>query len=80
MVIQVVLLTNDYKQVGQTLGNALVHAAPFWLVVIMTMSIILPWVRLRKVNVRSEVLSKHAVRMYFDYGKPPFTLLVHFRV
>ncbi|GJF00261.1 nonribosomal peptide synthetase [Phanerochaete sordida] len=67
---QVVLLTNDYKQPGQTLGNALVHAPPFWLVLIMTCSIILPWLRLRKVNVRSVVMSKHAVQMHFDYVTP----------
>lgn len=32
-------------------------------------SIILPWSRLRKVPVRCEVLSPHAVRMFFDYCK-----------
>ena len=66
---QVVLLTNDYKEAGQGLANALVRSPPFWLVVVMTCSIILPWLRLRRVNVRCEVLSDHAVRMYFDYGK-----------
>ena len=65
---QVVLLTNDYRAPGETLGHALAHAPPFWLVVVMTCSIILPWIRLRKVPVRAVVLSKHAVRLYFDYG------------
>lgn len=43
----------------------------------MTLSIILPWVRLRKVPVRAVVLSSHAVRLYFDYGmfSYDFTLL-----
>ncbi|KAJ3555227.1 hypothetical protein NM688_g2696 [Phlebia brevispora] len=68
--VQVVLLTNDYKSPAQTLGQALVRSAPFWLVVGLTVSIILPWIRLRKVNVRCEVLSNHAVRMYFDYVTP----------
>ncbi|PIL22505.1 transporter [Ganoderma sinense ZZ0214-1] len=67
---QVILLTNDYRAPGETLGRALVHAPPFWLVTIMTGSIILPWLRLRKVPVRAEVLSKHAVRLYFDYVTP----------
>nr|VWP00413.1 Uncharacterized protein [Ganoderma boninense] len=67
---QVILLTNDYRASGETLGRALVHAPPFWLVTIMTGSIILPWLRLRKVPVRAEVLSKHAVRLYFDYVTP----------
>ncbi|KAI0086471.1 nonribosomal peptide synthetase 12 [Irpex rosettiformis] len=68
--VQVVLLANDYKGAGQSLGHALVHSAPLWLVTVMTASIILPWVRLRKVEVRSEVLSKHAVRLHFDYVTP----------
>lgn len=67
--IQSILIINDYRAPGQTLGNALVHSAPFWLVVIFTASIILPWLKLRKVPVRSVVLSSHAIRLYFDYGK-----------
>ncbi|TBU28644.1 nonribosomal peptide synthetase 12 [Dichomitus squalens] len=67
---QVILLTNDYRSPEETLGHALVHAPPFWLVTVMTCSIILPWLRLRKVPVRAEVLSKHAVRLYFDYVTP----------
>ena len=61
-------MINDYKAPGQHLGDALKGAVPFWLVVIMTASIILPWTRLRRVPVRSEVLSSHAVRLYFNYG------------
>ncbi|CAA7261580.1 unnamed protein product [Cyclocybe aegerita] len=67
---QVILLTNDYKQPDQSLGKALVNAPPFWLLVILTGSIILPWVRLRKVPVRAEILSGHAVRLHFDYVTP----------
>ncbi|KAF4617144.1 hypothetical protein D9613_005935 [Agrocybe pediades] len=67
---QFVLLTNDYKAEGQSLGMALVKAPPFWLLVILTGSIVLPWVRLRKVPVKSVVLSNHAVRLYFDYVTP----------
>ncbi|KIY70558.1 nonribosomal peptide synthetase 12 [Cylindrobasidium torrendii FP15055 ss-10] len=67
---QIVLLTNDYKEPGQSLAAALRTSAPFWLVVLLTVSIILPWVRLRKVDVRSEVLSTHAVRLHFDYVTP----------
>ena len=43
---------------GQTLGNALVNAPPFWLVLILTLSIILPWLRhlrgLRSLVVRAQ--------------------------
>ncbi|KXN81763.1 Linear gramicidin synthase subunit C [Leucoagaricus sp. SymC.cos] len=66
---QFTLLTDDYKA-EKTLGDALVHNPQFWLLCILTCSIILPWTRLRKVHVRSEVLSRHAVRIYFDYTTP----------
>jgi len=66
--VQVILLTNDYKSPTETLGHALRTSTPFWLVVVMTGSIVLPWLRLRKVPVRAEVLSPHAVRLYFNYG------------
>ncbi|KAJ6584991.1 nonribosomal peptide synthetase 12 [Mycena capillaripes] len=66
---QVVILTNDYRG-DETLSHALIHSAPFWMLLVMTGSIILPWLRLRKVPVRSEVLSKHAVRLYFSYSTP----------
>ncbi|KAJ7863109.1 hypothetical protein B0H14DRAFT_483186 [Mycena olivaceomarginata] len=66
---QVVVLTNDYRG-DQSLSHALVHSAPFWMLLVMTGSIILPWLRLRKVPVRAEVLSEHAVRLYFTYSTP----------
>lgn len=67
--VQVVSLANDYRSPSESLGRALSRAAPFWLPLIMTVSIILPWIRLRKVEVKSVVLSKHAVRIYFDHGE-----------
>ena len=60
---------NDYKSPTETLGHAVAQSPPFWLTLILTISIILPWARLRKVLVRSEVLSDHCVRLFFDYGK-----------
>ncbi|KAF8270856.1 hypothetical protein EI94DRAFT_1722080, partial [Lactarius quietus] len=75
---QVISLTNDYKHEDQSLGHSLLHAAPFWLVLVMTISIMLPWLRLRKIPVRSVVLSSHAVRLYFDYepGKRGFSSVI----
>ncbi|KAH7878038.1 nonribosomal peptide synthetase 12 [Lentinula edodes] len=64
---QVVLLTNDFKEPEQSLGLALSRSPAFWLLSVLTGSIILPWLRLRRVPVRSVVLSDHAVRLYFDY-------------
>lgn len=64
--VQNVLTTDSLRgEVG--LGQALVESAGFWLVVVMTISIVLPWVRLHKVKVRAEKLSDHAVRLHFDY-------------
>ncbi|KAK0496375.1 hypothetical protein EDD18DRAFT_1353119 [Armillaria luteobubalina] len=63
---QVVLLTNDHRG-DRSLGNALVHSAPFWLMIVLSCSLILPWVKLQKVLVKSVVLSDHAVRLFIDY-------------
>lgn len=52
------------------LGNALIQSPAFWLLAIVTSSIALPWLNLRKVKVRRDVLSGHAVRLYFDYTTP----------
>ncbi|KAF6755967.1 nonribosomal peptide synthetase 12 [Ephemerocybe angulata] len=68
--VQFMFLTIDYKTADSALGQVLVKSPPFWLLIIMTSSIILPWLKLRKVPVRSEVLSNHAVRLHFDYVTP----------
>ncbi|KAG2017433.1 nonribosomal peptide synthetase 12 [Coprinopsis cinerea AmutBmut pab1-1] len=69
--IQFMFLTIDYLPEGQTLGQVLVKSPHFWLVIIFTVSIIWPWLRLRKVECRPEILSSHAVRLWFDYGVTP---------
>ncbi len=74
--LQVILLTNDYKD-DKALGSALVHSAAFWLMIILSLSLILPWAKLRKVPVRSAVLSSHAVQLFVDYGRLVFS---HFRL
>ncbi|KAG7445759.1 uncharacterized protein BT62DRAFT_178192 [Guyanagaster necrorhizus] len=67
---QVVVLTNDYKG-DKSLGHVLVHSAPFWIMMVLSWSLILPWTKLQKVPVRSVVLSDHAVRLFVDYGPHP---------
>ncbi|KAH6915590.1 nonribosomal peptide synthetase 12 [Coprinopsis sp. MPI-PUGE-AT-0042] len=69
--VQFMFLNLDYLPEGKTLGRALIETPQFWLVIILTCSIIWPWLRLRKVEVKCETLSKHAVRMWFDYGVTP---------
>ncbi|KAF2280966.1 acetyl-CoA synthetase-like protein [Westerdykella ornata] len=46
------------------------YSPPVWLLAVVTMVILFPWVLLRKVPVRSEVLSSHAIRLHFDYTTP----------
>jgi len=67
---QVVLATNDTRDAATTLGQACVRNPSFWLLAIASMSIITPWLFLRKVTVDAEPLSNHAVRLHFDYTVP----------
>jgi hypothetical protein len=64
------ILTTDATRASTPLGKALVITPGFWLLLLATCSVILPWLTLRKVEVRADVLSKHAVRLYFDYCTP----------
>ncbi|KAK0233502.1 hypothetical protein IW262DRAFT_1452034 [Armillaria fumosa] len=48
------------KKSGRSLGVAVIHAPAFWLMIILSVSLILPWLRLRRVDVCSAVLSNHA--------------------
>ncbi|KAF8307865.1 hypothetical protein DL93DRAFT_2126926 [Clavulina sp. PMI_390] len=67
---QTILLANDTKAPNVSLSGALIDSPPFWMISIVTISIILPWTRLRLEPVTSEVLSSHAVRLYFQYDWP----------
>ncbi|CAL3963300.1 unnamed protein product [Diplocarpon coronariae] len=67
--VQTVVVTNSFRG-RKTLGSALVANPGMWLVATATFSVALPWLHLRRVSVRADVLSAHAVRLYFDYGKP----------
>lgn len=51
-------------------GYAVARSLDFWFLFTATVSVILPWLRLRPVKVRSEVLSSHAIRLHFDYCTP----------
>lgn len=51
----------------QSLSKALAKNPTIYLLTVSTISVILPWLRLRKVPVRSEVLSSHAIRLHFSY-------------
>jgi hypothetical protein len=64
---QTVLVTDSLR--GSTaLGRALLQNPSFWVLATATSSIIYPWLHLRKVKVRPELLSDHAIRLHFDYA------------
>ncbi|TPX08701.1 uncharacterized protein E0L32_009890 [Thyridium curvatum] len=54
----------------ESLGIALLSSVNFWLVLISTCSVISTWLNCRKLSVRSERLSSHALRMFFSYTDP----------
>lgn len=52
--------------------EALATSSSFWMLCIITLSIIFPWMFLKKVPVTIEKPSSHAVIAKFDYGVTPF--------
>lgn len=68
--VEILLVLHAESKIPGTksLGSLVVQAPSFWFLLIITFFIILPWVRLRKVEAFPEVLSKHAVRIHFKYS------------
>lgn len=62
------LITTTLSTSLQTFGLDLIKLPAFWFLSIATISIIVPWINLRKVDVDAEVLSNHAVRLHFKHG------------
>ncbi|KAF7503083.1 hypothetical protein GJ744_004330 [Endocarpon pusillum] len=56
------------KESPRPLGAALLQSPALYLLIIVTVSLILPWLRLRKVPIRVEHLSNHASRWHFQHG------------
>jgi hypothetical protein len=67
--IQTLFATRDLA-IDVSPSYAYLHSPPIWLLVFTTVAIIFPWLFLRKVPVRSEVLSSHAIRLWFEYTTP----------
>ncbi len=53
-------------------GTALFNSLGFWLLALITFSIALPWLRLRKVPIEITNPSKHVALVKFNYGVTPF--------
>ncbi|ORY16303.1 hypothetical protein BCR34DRAFT_622471 [Clohesyomyces aquaticus] len=64
-----VLVTRDLRLSGSPMQSYRT-SPPIWLLAISTTAVIYPWLSLRKVPVRSEVLSDHAIRLHFEYTTP----------
>lgn len=61
------VISADASRGHTPLSEAITWEPSLYLLIVSTTSVILPWLRLRKVAVRSEVLSSHAVRLHFSY-------------
>jgi len=66
---QAMVFVNDQRG-SQTFGKALVSSGAFWMLIVLTISIALPWLRLRKVKVNVVRPSSHAVVAHFTHTTP----------
>lgn len=57
---------------GVTLGRYLLELPAFWFLMVIIVSIVHPWALLRRVQVRPEYLSSHAVRLHLDHTSTAF--------
>ncbi|MGE0396849.1 MAG: hypothetical protein AB7T06_09045 [Kofleriaceae bacterium] len=67
-----VVFARDELAPGASLAYALVTSWQTWVLAAATLSVALPWMRLRKVPVELVVPSKHVALARFDYGVTPF--------
>lgn len=57
---------------SQNISSILLDSYSFWALVAVSISILLPWLRLRRVPVKIETPSNHVALLKFDYGVTPF--------
>jgi hypothetical protein len=68
LILYWVLVAISTKEMhGPSKTEAYLRNPSLWLIAVATLAIIFPWLFLRRVPVRSEVLSSHAVRLHFNY-------------
>ncbi|KAK6511346.1 hypothetical protein TWF481_000266 [Arthrobotrys musiformis] len=63
--VQAIVMANATRGVT-SLGKTLAQNPSFWFLITISVCIIYPWLRLRKVVVRPQRLSQHATRLWFD--------------
>ena len=59
------------RQTDQPIAAMLVSTPTFWFLIIITCCLIYPWLRMRRRKVEAEVLSSHAVRLWFGGKTKP---------
>ena len=70
---ETMLLTHVETQRTQTRFSLNLRRSPsFWCLISITICIVLPWLRVRKLTVRPERLSDHAIRLHFEGQKAIF--------
>jgi hypothetical protein len=67
--IQTFLAAADFNPTT-TPSKAYLHSPPIYLLTLATLAIIFPWLLLRRVPVRAEPLSPHAIRLWFTHTTP----------
>ncbi|SEE53855.1 hypothetical protein SAMN04487765_3008 [Tenacibaculum sp. MAR_2010_89] len=56
----------------QNTHNTLFYSSDFWILITLTISVILPWLRLKKVDIEIVKPSNHVALTSFNYGVTPF--------
>ncbi|MEW7281168.1 amino acid adenylation domain-containing protein [Aquimarina sp. 2201CG1-2-11] len=69
--VQTVIITKANLP-DQSLFSSLIDSFSFWLLVVITISIALPWLRLKKVKVDITRPSNHVILARFNHGETPF--------
>jgi hypothetical protein len=69
--VDILLILNTQSKLpgSDSLGILVVKNPAFWFLLLITFLIILPWLRLRKVDAIPEKLSNHAIRIHFNHTK-----------
>ena len=61
----IVLTIAAAHHAGQSIGLVLLKTPTFWFLIVISCCVVYPWLRLRRRKVEAEVLSDHAVRLWF---------------
>jgi len=68
--LQTILLCFDNAyNVGVPVGSTLLRLPSFWMLIVITICVVYPWIRLRRVKVTMEKLSSHAIQIHFNGGQ-----------